>query len=160
MSRTRKPVEMQKKHLTNAEKEEKQQQEEILILGKEQLEKPPNWLIDNIAKNEFIRVVAELNDVKIIGNLDLSNVGGYCNAFATYVNAIENLKGKKSLVKEVTKNGVKLVENPYLIIRDKAASEMRKFGSLCGINVDGRLKLATVQTTKQQENISDEFGDI
>ncbi|EES49008.1 phage terminase small subunit P27 family [Clostridium botulinum] len=160
MSRARKPLEMQKKHLTNAEITEKEQQEEFLSLGKEQLEKPPSWLIDDIAKNEFIRVVTELNDVKIIGNLDLSNVGGYCNAFSTYVNAIENLKGKKSLVKEATKNGVKLVENPYLIIRDKAASEMRKFGSLCGINVDGRLKLATVQTTKQQEDIIDEFGDI
>ncbi|WP_252242895.1 phage terminase small subunit P27 family [Clostridium sp. ZS2] len=160
MSRARKPVEMQTKHLTNAEKEEKQQQEEILILGKEQLENPPSWLSDNIAISEFKRVVNELNSVKIVGNLDLSNIGGYCNAFSTYVYAVEKLKDKSLLINQVTKSGVKIVENPYLNIRDNAASEMRKFGSLCGINVDGRLKLATVQTTKQQENIIDEFGDI
>ena len=154
------PVDMQSKHLTNAEKEEKGQQEEILILGKEQLENPPDWLIDEVAENEFIRVTNELSSVNLVGNLDLSNIGGYANAFSTYVHAIESLRGKTSVVKEVTKSGVKLVENPYLKIRDNAASEMRKFGALCGINVDGRLKLATIKTTKNDEEISDEFGDI
>lgn len=160
MSRARMPVDMQSKHLTNAEKEEKGQQEEILILGKEQLENPPDWLIDEVAENEFIRVTNELSSVNLVGNLDLSNIGGYANAFSTYVHAIESLRGKTSVVKEVTKSGVKLVENPYLKIRDNAASEMRKFGALCGINVDGRLKLATIKTTKNDEEISDEFGDI
>lgn len=160
MSRARIPLEMQKKHLTNVERAEKEDQEEILILGKEQLENPPSWLIDCIAKNEFIRVVNELSSVNIVGNLDLSNIGGYCNAFSTYVNAIEKLKNKPLLVKEVTNGRVKLVENPYIKVRDNAASEMRKFGSLCGINVDGRLKLATITTTKNDENIIDEFGDI
>lgn len=160
MPRARKPVDMQSKHLTNAEKEEREQQEEILILGKEQLENPPGWLIDRVAKDEFIRVTNELSSVKIVGNLDLSNIGGYSNAFSTYVHAIESLRGKPSVVKEVTKSGVKLVENPYLKIRDNAASEMRKFGALCGINVDGRLKLAVITTTNQENDITDEFGDI
>ena len=160
MSRARKPVDMQSKHLTNAEKEEKEQQEEILILGKEQLENPPEWLIDEVARDEFIRVTNELSSVNIVGNLDLSNIGGYSNAFSTYVHAIENLRGKSSVVKEVTKSGVKLVENPFLKVRDNAASEMWKFGALCGINIDGRLKLANLKTTKNDEDITDEFGDI
>lgn len=160
MSRARKKADMQSKHLTNAEKAEKEQQEELIVLGKDQLENPPEWLIDDVAKDEFIRVVNELSSVNIVGNLDLSNIGGYANAFSTYVNAVENLRGKKSVIKEATKSGVKLVENPYLKIRDNAASEMRKFGALCGINVDGRLKLANIHTSKQQEDISEEFGDI
>lgn len=160
MARARVPLEMQKKHLTNAEKAEKENQEEILILGKEQLENPPSWLIDCVAKNEFIRVVNELSSVNIVGNLDLSNIGGYCNAFSTYVHTIEKLRDKSLLVKEATKSGVKLIENPYIRVRDNAASEMRKFGALCGINVDGRLKLATIKTTRNDEDIIDGFGDI
>lgn len=160
MSRARKPVEMQTKHLTNAEKEEKQQQEEILILGKEQLETPPSWLSDEIAINEFKRVVNELDSVKIVGNLDLSNIGGYCNAFSTYVYAVGKLKDKSLLIRQANKSGVKLVENPYLTVRDNAAAEMRKFGALCGINIDSRLKLATITTNQKDENIADEFGDI
>lgn len=160
MPRARKTFDMQSKHLTNAEKEEKQQQEEILILGKDQLEIPPDWLIDEIAIEEFMRVTKELSTVNIVGNLDLSNIGGYSNAFSTYVHAIECLQGKSSIVKEVNKSGVKLVENPYLKVRDNAASEMRKFGALCGINVDGRLKLASISINKQQNDITDEFGDI
>lgn len=160
MSRARVPLDMQKKHLTNAEKAEKENQEDILILGREQLENPPEWLIDDVAKDEFTRVVKELNDVKLIGNLDLSNIGGYANAFSTYTNAVENLKGKSSVVKEVTKSSVKFVENPYLKVRDNAASEMRKFGALCGINIDGRLKLANIKTTQTEEDITNEFGDI
>ena len=70
------------------------------------------------------------------------------------------MRGKSSVIKEVTKSGVKLVENPFLKVRDNAASEMRKFGALCGINIDGRLKLANLKTTKNDEDITDEFGDI
>lgn len=160
MGRARKPVDMQSKHLTNAEKEDKNQQEELLILGREQLENPPSWLSDEIAIEEFKRVVEELNSVDIVGNLDLSNIGGYCNAFSTYVCAVDKLKNKELLIKQVSKSGIKLVGNPYLTIRDNAASEMRKFGALCGINVDGRLKLATIKTTQNDEDITDEFGDI
>jgi P27 family predicted phage terminase small subunit len=160
MGRARKPVDMQTKHLTNSEKEEKNQQEDLLILGREQLDNPPSWLSDDIAINEFKRVVKELDSVKLVGNLDLSNIGGYCNAFSTYVHSVEKLKNKSLLINQVSKSGVKLVENPYLSIRDNAAGEMRKFGSLCGINVDGRLKLATITTTKNDEDITDEFGDI
>jgi P27 family predicted phage terminase small subunit len=160
MPRARVPLEMQQKHLTNSEKSEKEQEEEILVLGKDQLKEPPSWLRDDIAKNEFIRVVKELDSVNIVGNLDLSNIGGYCNAFSAYAEAQENLKSKSLVVRKITRNGAVPVENPYWNILNKAAEEMRKFGALCGINIDGRLKLATIKTTKQQENIVDEFGDI
>ncbi|NFA68800.1 phage terminase small subunit P27 family, partial [Clostridium botulinum] len=52
MSKARVPLEMQKKHLTNEEKIQKEQEEEILTLGKDQLENPPSWLIDGIAIGE------------------------------------------------------------------------------------------------------------
>lgn len=151
---------MQSKHLTNAEKLQKEEEEDLLVLGKEQLQEPPEWLIDDIAITEFKRVVKEYDKTDIIGNLDLSNIGGYCNSFASYVKATEELKGKSLVVKRMTKNGPVYVQNPWSETQERYAKEMRNFGSLCGIDVDGRLKLATIKTTQQQENIIDEFGDI
>ena len=40
------------------------------------------------------------------------------------------------------------------------ADEMRKFASLCGLTIDSRLKVGTVQTSQISEEIAGEFGEI
>ncbi|MBQ3471366.1 MAG: P27 family phage terminase small subunit [Clostridia bacterium] len=82
MGRGRKPVEMQKKHLTQAEKTDAVRIEETIIVGNEQLAVPPKWLINKMAKDEFKRIVAEFEKINIVGNLDLNNIAGYCYAYA------------------------------------------------------------------------------
>ena len=73
MSRNRKPLEMQSKHLTNAEKLQKEEEEDLLVLGKEQLQDPPDWLINDVAINEFKRIVKEIDKIDVIGNLDIKH---------------------------------------------------------------------------------------
>ncbi|APH15091.1 phage terminase, small subunit, P27 family [Clostridium sporogenes] len=160
MSKARVTLEMQKKHLTNEEKIQKEQEEEILTLGKDQLENPPSWLIDDIAIGEFKRIVKENEKVNIIGNLDVNNLGAYCNSYSMYLKATGGLKGKSLVLRKITKNGHITVENPLIKVQKNYAEEMRKFASLCGMTIDSRLKCATAKTTKQQEDIIDEFGDI
>lgn len=160
MSRNRKPLEMQSKHLTNAEKLQKEEEEDLLVLGKEQLQDPPDWLINDVAINEFKRIVKEIDKIDVIGNLDINNLGGYCNSYALYLKSTEELKGKSLIVRKMTKNGPITVKNPLIEIQKNYADEMRKFASLCGMTIDSRLKVATIKTTQQQEDIIDEFGDI
>ena len=160
MSRNRKPLEMQSKHLTNAEKLQKEEEEDLLVLGKEQLQDPPDWLINDVAINEFKRIVKEIDKIDVIGNLDINNLGGYCNSFANYIIATEELKSKSFVSRKMTKNGPIIIKNPWVEIQKNYADEMRKFASLCGMTIDSRLKVATIKTTQQQENIIDEFGDI
>lgn len=160
MSRNRKPLEMQSKHLTNAEKLQKEEEEDLLVLGKEQLQDPPDWLINDVAINEFKRIVKEIDKIDVIGNLDINNLGGYCNSYALYLKSTEELKGKSLIVRKMTKNGPITIKNPLIEIQKNYADEMRKFASLCGMTIDSRLKVATIKTTQQQENIIDEFGDI
>lgn len=160
MSRNRKPLEMQSKHLTNAEKLQKEEEEDLLVLGKEQLQDPPGWLINDVAINEFKRIVKEIDKIDVIGNLDINNLGGYCNSYALYLKSTEELKGKSLIVRKMTKNGPITIKNPLIEIQKNYADEMRKFASLCGMTIDSRLKVATIKTTQQQENIIDEFGDI
>lgn len=151
---------MQSKHLTNAEKLQKEEEEDLLVLGKEQLQDPPSWLINDVARNEFKRIVKEIDKIDVIGNLDINNLGGYCNSFANYIIATEELKGKSFVSRKMTKNGPIIIKNPWVEIQKNYADEMRKFASLCGMTIDSRLKVATIKTTQQQENIIDEFGDI
>ena len=128
--------------------------------GQNQLKRPPTWLIDNVAKKEWRRIVKELEKINLIGNLDRNNLGGYCNAFANYVKATEILKDQTYYIDRETRNGVIVVKNPMVDIRATYAEEMRKFASLCGLTIDARLKAAAVKSDKTREAITNKFGNI
>ncbi|MBU5331423.1 phage terminase small subunit P27 family [Anaerocolumna aminovalerica] len=160
MARQRKPVDMQKGNLTVLQQEKKRLEEEYVRTGKNQLKTPPIWLIDDIAKKEFKRIVKELEKIDIIGNLDLNNLGAYCNAFSHYIHVTEQLNGQDYYIARETRTGVIFVKNPLIDIQTNYANEMRKFASLCGMTIDSRLKAATTKVNKQQEEINKKFGGI
>lgn len=80
----KKPLAMQEGDLTVEKQKLKQMEEEAVWVGNEQLEKVPEWLIDDIARKEWKRLVKEFNKKSMISNLDYNNLGAYCNAFSKY----------------------------------------------------------------------------
>lgn len=158
MPRQRKPAGMQKGNLTVLQQEKKRLEEEYVRTGKDQLKTPPIWLINDIAKKEFKRIVKELKQIDIIGNLDLNNLGAYCNAFANYIQVTEELSEEPYYIERATRTGTIIVKNPLVDIQNVYASEMRKFASLCGMTIDSRLKAANILLDKEQEAISAKFG--
>lgn len=152
---------MQVGNLTANQKIEKKEIENLVSTGKNQLERPPNWLISEVAKKEYRRIVKEIKDIEVIGNLDRNNLGGYCNAYAFYLQASELLKTQDLIIKKTLPNGSKVdAENPLIKIQKTYAEEMRKFAALCGLTIDSRLKMAVVKMSKEDEKITNEFGDI
>ena len=175
MARPRKPLDQQKGNLTVKQQQRKQREEELAKCDSSQLLIPPAWLVDEIAIEEYNRVLKELLAIGIIGNLDIENLGGYANAFSNYVHVTEELnqyelKNKstrklkstdsKYLVTKPTKYGDVLVANPLIAIQTNYANEMRRFASLCGMTVDARLKMATNTIEEEQDSIRGKFGDI
>lgn len=160
MARPKKPIDMQKAHLTLLEKQNRKLEEECVVTGNNHLKTPPDWLIDNNAKKEWRRVVRELNKINIIGNLDYANLGGYCNAYANYIRATEILREQTYYIDRETRNGVIVVKNPMVDIQTTYAAEMRKFASLCGLTIDSRLKAAVTKTEKTEDMIQQKFGNI
>ena len=161
MGRYRKPYYAQRSHLTNEEKESSAQAEALVTVGREDLNKPPTWLVDTVAKKEFKRIVRELNEIEIVGNLDLSNIGGYCNAYSYYRKATAELKGASLTITAYDKDGNEVIkEHPLVNIQKKYAEEMRKFASLVGLTIDSRLKAAVVKKGQLDDGIESEFGDI
>lgn len=158
MGRSRKPSEMQKGNITVIAGNKRKTEEESVTVGKDQLEKPPTWLVDNEAKKEWRRLVKELEKIDIIGNLDKNNLIGYCNAFANYKKATEELKEAPFCVEKMTRSGAVTVRNPLIDIQKMYAEEMRKFAALCGLTIDSRLKAAAVKTGETEDDLARRFG--
>ena len=161
MGRPRKPLTEQRGNLTVITTQTREAEEDSVTTDKNQLKRPPTWLIDNVAKKEWRRIVVkELEKINLIGNLDRNNLGGYCNAFANYVKATEILKDQTYYINRETRSGVIVVKNPMVDIQRTYAEEMRKFASLCGLTIDARLKAAAVKSDKTREAITNKFGNI
>lgn len=160
MARPRKPVEMQTRHNKVIDYQKRKQEEAAATVAADQLEKPPRWLVDTVAKKEWKRLVKELQSIQIIGNLDLNNLGAYCNAYSNYRKATEEMKDTPLTVEKHTKYGVQLVPNPLIGIQAKYLDEMRQYASLCGLTIDSRLKAGTAKVEKQDDKIRKTFGAI
>lgn len=145
-------------HYTDQQKQRMQQEEAAVQTNSDQLQKPPTWLVDRVAKYEWKRLAAELQKTGIVGNLDLNHLAGYCNAYALYRKATKELKSQELLVEKETPSGKKLVENPIIAIQKKYAEEMRKFADLCGLTVNARLKVGAKKVDAQEEQLKQEFG--
>lgn len=160
MARPRKPLVEQRGNLTVYTTQCRENEEKSIETDKDQLKRPPDWLIDNVAKKEWRRIVKELNKIHLIGNLDRNNLGGYCNAFANYVKATNILKDQSYYIDRETRTGTIVVKNPMVDIQKNYAEEMRRFAALCGLTIDARLKAAAIKTDKTQEEITRKFGNI
>ena len=172
MGRARIPLDMQKGNLTVDQKLKMQQAEGVVTVGREQLSRPPNWLVDKLAKQEFKRIVKEFEKVNVVGNLDLNNIAGYCNAYAFYrrvTKELESVPITKEIEIDEEIDGLKVKKKAQSMSelyrglcknqRD-FADEMRKFAALCGLTIDSRLKVGTAQVSENDGKIEKDFGDI
>lgn len=140
---------MQKGNLTVEQQVQMEQAEAAVLVDQDQLMRPPRWLIDATARKEWKRVTRILMEIQIIGNLDLNNIGGYCNAYSMYIRAIQ----------QVSEAG-NLFDKDKVDCMKKYADEMRKFAALCGLTVDSRLKAGAYIAGKKEDDVNDMFGEI
>lgn len=160
MPRPKKPIDMQKAHNTIVEKQKRKQEEQYVVTGNNQLKTPPKWLINDVAKKEWRRIIKELKQIEIVGNLDYANLAGYCNAYANYIKATEVLNKQEYYIERETRTGKMVVKNPMVDVQATYAAEMRKFAALCGLTIDSRLKAAVTKRDKKEEAITEKFGAI
>ncbi len=153
MPRPRIPLDQQKGHLMTNFKEERAIEEDLADVGNAQIvsERPPRELINTAAKKEWKRAIELLRQMKAIGDLDRSNLIGYCNAWAMYCEKIKRLNDP--IITSAEKRELELA-----IL--KHGKEYREFGKLCCMDPSSRLKAAATQTQKKSEEIEEVFGDI
>ena len=148
-------------NLTKEQKEQKKKEEQLATTGSEQLNKPPAWLRDVVAKKEWNRLLEQLKKIGVIGNLDYNDLGAYCNSFSSYLEITNKMKGEPFVIEYTNKMGkTNIIQNPYITAQLKYSEEMRKFASLLGITIDSRLKMASLKISTEKNKIEDEFGEI
>ena len=155
MGRARKPIETQTGHLTVGQQQQREQEEQLSagkVLAKI---KPPKALINAEARKLWKWAVGLMKDMPLVGELDVLNLEGLCNAFALY-------RGVTAKIKDVTKECVEFGDEALTLMnaQKKYAEEYRAFARLCGFTVDSRLKLAAVKSKELDDNITEEFGNI
>lgn len=153
----RKPLALHDGHHTKAELEQMKEENQTATGTRNCFSgKPPKELVGPIAKGEWKRITGILADMEIIGDLDLYALVGYCNAVEFYRRASEELASAPMVCE--TERGT--VKNPLINVQDTFARQMRDFAMKAGLSVDSRLKYAALKTTKQEDDLKDEFGDI
>lgn len=160
MGRPRKMLETQKGNLTVIQQETREYEEKQAKSERKSFRTPPKWLTDETAKKEYRRIIKLLEKIEIIGDLDITNIGGYCNAFANYIRVTDQLSQQTYYVERETNAGIIVVKNPLVDIQTTYANEMRRFEQLIGMSVDSRLKLASAKTSQEKDAIRKKFGDI
>lgn len=152
MSRNRKILSEQKKHLTVAEQEEikaTQEHSKTLANGKLKLT-PPKWLVGDIAKKEYRRIAKILIQNEYLGEIDTNNLAIYSNTFEKYLELDEeyrltdDFETKDKILKQMTVQ----------------SENMRKYSAMLGMTVDSRLKFGTIKAKTIDDEIESEFGDI
>lgn len=157
MSRARKPVDSLTGHQTQRDIEEKKYAESLLNnLSKDGLKTPPDWLFDDIAKAEWLRVVPLLDELKIIGDTDLNNLGVYCNTYSQYRKITNALKKTPITSKGKINDSFERLSSQQRYF----AELLRKFAGTLGLTIDSRLKAAAIKVKEEDDVISGEFGDI
>ena len=154
LGRTRKQLSEQRGHLTKRQQTKRQTEQELVKTDNTYFREPPLWLIDEIAIREYKRLVKAMEKMDMLGDLDANNLACYCNAYAGYRKASEQLD---SLLVTGEKGPY---ENPLIAIQIKYSKEMRDFARLCGLSIDSRLKFAAVKLDAITDDIDDEFGKI
>lgn len=157
MPRQRKPLESQTGNLTVEFQQQRAFEESLVKVDNSMLsEAPTDELVSDYAVKVWEQSVKELKKINAFGNLDFRNLVGFCNAVALYQKATIALKNKKLTIRK----GGEEIARPEIKIQKIYADEIRRFGALCGMTYDSRIKIASTKAREIDDNISAEFGDI
>ena len=157
--KARKPLSSQKGHITREKIIQLQMEQEAVQTESDEIERPPVWLVDKEARKEWRRVVPQLKEIGVVGNLDLANIAGYCNAYSQYRYYTEEIKRIRTLERPLSDDELKVIGTASNL-QIKYAQELRRFADMCGMSISSRLKAAAEKTNKTEDRIQSEFGAI
>lgn len=123
----------------------RQEQEKKIKLTRKMLEvKPPEWL-DEVAQEEFRRVVDEAKKINLFDNLDLAILAIYADSYSRYKKCVEQINTDGMII---FAEGGKFAPSPYVKLADMLATQIQKCSTKLGLFTTDRLKL--IVPTKEE----------
>jgi P27 family predicted phage terminase small subunit len=110
----------------------------------------PSWLGDE-AKKEWHRIVRLYKGMKplIISDLDINALAVYCEAVATYRKAMMKVR-EQSEVYATRKEPDKARKNPWLIVANEAAMQIKKLGEVLLLDPVSRARAGMAETEHKE----------
>lgn len=151
-------------HLSRQQKDEhKLIEQTVTEQKKDELDRvKKGQLRDKEARAEYKRLLADLRDCGLIGNLDKGNLITYCNAWSTYIETqqkMDELERNPDLDADEMKYLIKLNEF-YLKQNIDAKNTMSTFGNKLGLSISARMHDAAEKVKTQQDELEQRFGAI
>lgn len=137
-------------HVSNEDKEKREQAENAMSDFIEIDEKPPVYL-DTLAKKTYKKLAPQLKKLPI-KQLDQGMLEQYCQFYSIYVQAVKDIK----------KTGIKTADgnhkNPAFSVMNDSAASMRRCAGELGLTVDSRLRLLIPKEDDQEDDFFSKFG--
>lgn len=94
--------------------------------------------LDKIGQDEWNRITQQLYDLKMIADIDLAVVFGYCHCWEQFIKTAVQLKKTGYLVK--APSGYPII-NPLISINNESKRQMLKFAQELGLSVIQRTRI-------------------
>lgn len=152
MGRPRKSVNALQGAYTKEAMKERVEQEKALTGDSDNIPPPKFIENDEIALEEFYRVVDELKKVNIVTNVDSVMLGIYANSYSIYYRATLEIE-KQDLITEYTNKGgaTNSVINPYIKIQQQYMASLMKISEKFGLDPSSRAKIAHLNPSEKEE---------
>ena len=104
--------------------------------------------LSEIASSQWDKVVLDLEQAKLLTNIDTHALAMYCESYATWIGAIEMIKSHGVVVK--SKNGFP-VQSPFFHVANKSFDQMKNMLVEFGMTPSSRTRVSAVQGTDDDE---------
>lgn len=161
MGRGRKPLPTQIKKLKGTLEKSRVLDDEMTPEPVSEIPLPPEWLND-IARQEWYRVVGGLAALKMVSSLDLGMLAIYCNEMSVYIEIEEMLRQKDRVMVFKHENGqLKYAQVvPYQKVADRAFEKAMKIATEFGFTPASRTRISTGQAKLPGEVSNDPLDEL
>lgn len=107
---------------------------------------------DDVAVEEFLRIVEELKKVNLVTNVDSTLLGIYADCYSKYVESTMAMANEPLVVEYTNKGGeTNSVANPYIKIQNQYMQMLMKISEKYGLDPSSRSKIAHLQPSDKED---------
>lgn len=141
-------------HRSKAEIQERLEREKAITGASDNII-PPKFIENNeVALEEFYRIVDELKAVGIATNVDSVLLGAYADCYAKYYESTLCMENEPLVTQYTNKGGeINDVPNPHIKIQQQYLTMMMKLSDRYGLDPASRGKIAHLNPTDKEEKI-------
>lgn len=146
------PVDLQTGHKTKAEIQERKDAEDSIKCNNDRIREVPKWL-DDIAKEEYIKLVDDLENSNILTNVDIPVVAIVADAISKMQQLNETIEKEGMYITKVSDRGsTNMAEHPACRLYRQYNTIYKQYLSELGLSPSSRAKLGVLNQKTREES--------